>query len=356
MVKTIIEPVLRVDGTVLLGITTPNEDADNYYNTMMDAKRKDGTPMFHKVIIGLACDACVEKGIGKDCPHKRSRPPPWKSSRRNMDFNNLQTGDAALSARENLGVLAYNAQNVFSLHTVNMFAQSPRLSLKLEAGVVFCGMDPAGGGSASAFSLVSFCYENGHAIIVGIDQSTSYHSDDVASMVHQHFTNLRNHPKLRNSIYVVFIEANMSYLDADRIANELERKKQYRPIVIPSYDTTQKRRKGVWTDNPAKIAYADALSRALTSQQLACELNIIGQHAQEDIEMLIDQMKNYRRFIKSDPTKPFSTEAVTYSGKQVGKRDDLVMSLMMALHWSFKWMQSDENRVHLLELGKRVMN
>jgi hypothetical protein len=60
--KETIAPLLLVEHTALIGITTPMDTSCDY-SMMMDLKHANGDPMFNSLVITLMCDKCR---IGKD--------------------------------------------------------------------------------------------------------------------------------------------------------------------------------------------------------------------------------------------------------------------------------------------------
>lgn len=76
----VIVPLLEMDRTALLCISTP-QDSLNFYSGMMDMKHPNtGLPLFRTIKVGLACDACVAAGKPEKCTHQGSLVPEWKSS------------------------------------------------------------------------------------------------------------------------------------------------------------------------------------------------------------------------------------------------------------------------------------
>ncbi len=60
--KETIAPLLLVEHTALIGITTPMDTGCDY-SMMMDLKHANGDPMFNALAITLMCDKCR---LGKD--------------------------------------------------------------------------------------------------------------------------------------------------------------------------------------------------------------------------------------------------------------------------------------------------
>lgn len=75
MFSKIVVPLLGVDRTALLAISTPDVE-DNYYTSLMNVQCNDGKPLFKVLRIGMACESCIAAGV--PCSHKIFRLPFWK--------------------------------------------------------------------------------------------------------------------------------------------------------------------------------------------------------------------------------------------------------------------------------------
>src|SRR5690606_18800870 len=80
--SSIVIPLLQVNGTTLLSISTIR-DAENYYTRLLDsatvAKKRSS---FSILKIFSVCAKCRESGIAKNCKHMESEQPEWMSSSR----------------------------------------------------------------------------------------------------------------------------------------------------------------------------------------------------------------------------------------------------------------------------------
>ena len=73
----VIVPLLGVEGTAVLAITTPEQDLDNYFTILMDLKDPEtDEDLFKTIRLGLACEACVAAGKGAECTHMAHLAPP----------------------------------------------------------------------------------------------------------------------------------------------------------------------------------------------------------------------------------------------------------------------------------------
>lgn len=110
----VIVPLLGVEGTAVLAITTPEQDLDNYFTILMDLKDPETGPvcvlcgmedvlmtedqhdsdedLFKTIRLGLACEACVAAGKGAECTHMAHLAPPWKSASRQSKMREVGEG------------------------------------------------------------------------------------------------------------------------------------------------------------------------------------------------------------------------------------------------------------------------
>lgn len=73
-------PLMSVDGTAFLGITSPG-DEQNHFSLLQSLKDPKGEDLFFNIKIGLICEPCLEARL-TTCRHNLRRLPPWKSEAR----------------------------------------------------------------------------------------------------------------------------------------------------------------------------------------------------------------------------------------------------------------------------------
>lgn len=156
-------PLIGVNNTAILAISTPGEGSSNYYNHLLNITNEDGTPMFNTLEIGLACKACQIEGIPDRCYHKRVRLPPWKSGvRQRKQRRILENAGPEIVAQEVMGVAFSGATHPFRSVLLTRWAQDDHCVSWLQEtappAVVFMAIDPAGGGSLSDFAVCTTVY------------------------------------------------------------------------------------------------------------------------------------------------------------------------------------------------------
>ena len=145
--KETIAPLLLVEHTALIGITTPMDTGCDY-SMMMDLKHADGTPMFNSLAITLMCDKCRVANL-LECPHMEHEIPHWKrDKKRGALVQSIMSSDRALYLRENAGVITKAENTAFHHPSVDsLLATSYNLELSGNIRMpVFIAIDTAGGG------------------------------------------------------------------------------------------------------------------------------------------------------------------------------------------------------------------
>ena len=89
-------------------------------------------------------------------------------------------------------------------------------------------------------------------------QSASFRSDEIDQMLIDFVFALRRHRRYQGAAFVVAIEGNMSYIEADRIASIVQ-KSQVQPVVVLAEDGQHKGRFGVHTGHMEKSAYIEVI-------------------------------------------------------------------------------------------------
>lgn len=155
IVTDICVPLMQVKYTATLAISTPR-DSQNYYSHFFKMKKADGvTPLFNRVQIGLACEACRASGKGSECPHRLNLQPAWKTG---QDLARMLLTKEQFE-RESQGLFIEPHKPAFIPKFLsNWFNNEERMNYKYQqnAGIVFIAIDPSGGSTdQSEMSLVA---------------------------------------------------------------------------------------------------------------------------------------------------------------------------------------------------------
>lgn len=332
--KTVIVPLLGVSGTALLAISTPEADDDNYYSELMDMRDPDNPekPLFHIIPIGLACQDCVTAGAASACTHKSSFVPPWKSAARQRKVAQILAGDKDLHAQENMGMRVSGTQYMFPAQDIIRLAQRPRVTYTEPVRVVYCAIDPSGGGSQSDYALATVTRIKGNYTVLGLDRTPSADSRKVEQLVVDHLSRLRRYEPCRGALIVLYVEANMSWIEVDRVRLLAERA-VLQPCFIASHNS-KPGKLGVITDESNKAAYVDTLRHLLADDRLSHARHTQSEDPEACIYALHDQLRRFRRHYVA-PREPETQRGRAYmTGKGANRKDDLLLALMMAVYYS----------------------
>ena len=171
-----------------------------------------------------------------------------------------------------------------------------------------------------------------------MDTCSSCISDDVDEVLKEHVTELtKMYPR---ALIFEYIEANLSYLGANRMAN-ITRRISPHNIRVESKDPTPKARDGIWTGENEKYQYATAIAHALSVGSLcyADDSCFVSRNPVEVKDKFEKQLAQFRRITSPNPNPAFQKAKVTYSGE--GK-DDTVIVCGMCLYFSFDKRNSEE--------------
>lgn len=149
-----------------MAISSPSDEF-NYYSTLLELKRPDGSFLFEQVRIGLACKTCMDNGEAAACTHMTHIIPHWLSVARSELAKLLYQADEASYIREVKGGIASDYCYVFDKQLIQSFSrrQPYVFTDPNRVRTIYVGVDPSGGGSASKFAIVSITYVHGRKVV-----------------------------------------------------------------------------------------------------------------------------------------------------------------------------------------------
>lgn len=156
---------------------------------------------------------------------------------------------------------------------------------------------------------------------------------DVKNLVLRHLLALRQHPLYKYAQLRVFVENNLSRTVADIVRETvLQRSSGIGNAVVPSFDKRAGGGVGCPTFNEQKIAYTQLLHDVLSRGLLRFSAKRVGKEYDRHRETLFAQMASWSR-IEKPPTNPLARGGVTFGGKDSGKKDDVLLALMISLYY-----------------------
>jgi len=324
---------MGVSGTAVLAISTPDAHDDNYYNDLMDLEDPiTKQPLFKTIRIGLACDDCVAKGETNKCTHKQDLIPPWKSTTRQTRMQEILRSSVNTFNRENMGMVATDSQFMFPAYFVRALHKAPLFHISYNPDLLFLAIDPSGGGSQSDYAMATIAFCRGQYILVSIDHCSIADITVVNEMIVEHVVRLRKIHVFSRSHIFVYTEANMSWVEADRVARLLINP-NLQPIAIQSHDPQKKGRPGVITDESTKFGYVSLLRSLLQDTNILYAQQYTSADPNETKTAFEEQLRQFKRAIRPPADPEHNKFKVSYTGKGFAKKDDLAMAVMMACYW-----------------------
>lgn len=145
----VIFPLLRVMGTVLLCVSSPNSSSTGPSATLWNAKFRDGTSVVNRIDVTVVCPKCKERGVS-DCPHNQSVVPPWHNQGVNEMIEALYKTAQGAYRQEILGLTDGESIDAFKPEMFDPLVDPLRRSVFPPCiRVVMFSFDPSGGSKLS---------------------------------------------------------------------------------------------------------------------------------------------------------------------------------------------------------------
>jgi hypothetical protein len=146
--------------------------ARSFYTRLFKIKDPvTGLPIFAQLQVSLACNACKELGLAAQCKHMLHLVPEWQSSIRHERLKAVMADRPDLIQSELAG-LAFDAlQQCFRTQDIDTFMSAAVLPFVWRQNI-FIVIDPAAGGPASDFALISFTKQKGIITVSAFQERT----------------------------------------------------------------------------------------------------------------------------------------------------------------------------------------
>ena len=337
MFHEVIVPLLELETTALICISTP-QDSSNFYSMMFEMVDQAGEKLFNQIQISMVCEDCKLTAHPEKCTHMKHLLPKWKSGGKQDMVRQIYGENTTDMLRESMGVTTNNSSSIFQDDWLDTFtSRDPYVELT-PPRVVFVACDPNGGGS-SQMAIVSLFQDSNYFAVCGIESHAVKGHGEVRSLLETHVRGIRaTYP----GSYIIFVpESNLGH-EASHMAHMLKDVPNCRSLMEngePGVITTHKRKElyantaverfaggGIWYAQKFVCVnpFADANSRAARVKRMfRSQLGIFS-------KLVIPRGKEY------------NIPKIIYSGKQNGN-DDLVMTFMIGLYWSIQFMTGRSN-------------
>jgi hypothetical protein len=182
---------------------------------------------------------------------------------------------------------------------------------------------------------------------VSQDETDSAKSEDIDNMIDTHYSRLLKHERYKQCIIRVYIEANMSFIDADRVAKRLTILPIFQGrIEVVRFDDHG--RYGIWTSKDKKECYAMQLQISIPRARFVNDKEFLSQDEGGHKKEVFKQLKAFRKEVE-EPKNGSSSTALfykcSYTGKSTGEKDDWAMVYGILLH--HMWRDVSQNEAFL---------
>jgi hypothetical protein len=327
----VICPLMQVDITALIGISTIT-DENNFMTKYLKQKDSHGEPLFATKHIYLACQACREADKAHLCNHMKHLRPQWQSERKGRTVTDIMKGQSEMLAREVGGVASSIYQRAFPAKFIKRFSNLPPvvLSYDMSYDFMFHAIDPNGAGKASDIAITTIIRKFGQYIIIGLESFPCKTAKENHTFILQHVLAFRNDPRFTNTMSIFILENNLG-MESDHINNVLEENFGNFLVMNERNDGVHT---GFRTTHNMKMLAVETLREQIMNDAIRFvdddTMISMSRSVLDSREMLIEQLTEFREMLKESETQQ---PKKFYSGKCVGK-DDLIMSLLLAIHWS----------------------
>jgi len=338
----VVLPLLEVDATALIGISTPRDDDDgSYYSDIVRRCMPDGKLIFNVERIQGACEQCLrDLPDPTKCPHVRMVTPAHKSADKQRIVMQLYGDQKDVMARESLGIATSGVSGKFNKMSVDAFLHAAPVPAVTCRGPVYVAINPNGG--VSGYTVVSGCYVGDKLVVIGMDMTQVTNFDEMARFVQSHITELRNLMRHCNDRVPIVLLPESSL---GHEAAQIRAATQHLPGVVCCRETKEGRRWGVpLHDSPA---LADHLERVLDPKCappdfvkdtcIALSSPLVSTSAEKCVTEMDKQLKAWRPVYRTSG----DTRKLMYSGRVDGDgkirkhmRDDLCTALQLLSYWS----------------------
>ncbi len=339
----IIVPLLEVDKTALLCVSTPLSEF-NFYSVLTDVTTDDGTLVFETQRVTLACPKCAKMrermGVKESgtCKHKEDVIPKWKCPDRHRQVEAIyksvdRTDDFQ---RESQGVITSVEGYIFlppMLQYIHDQFRAPAENNHVPPFMIIT-IDPDGGGLtplAAELGVVTCYYVQGRMIIAGMYTHKGT-PDETAMSVAAHIGALRQVPRFSSSHIFLIPEANthaagQNYVFATR----------HIPRLTVVHDASKTI--GMRVTATLKLQYASETQMRIQERSICVDRDWVGRDRrastyQSEMQTVVAKLVAQLRLLKQVKTPGGAQQTVTgkfgEDGKPVpGQNDDLAIAFIM---------------------------
>lgn len=349
-------PLLQISKRVFTCATTPAPPG-SFFSVFSDkviSRNSNNDFFFRLVNHSLVCPRCYEENKAEKCVHKLGLIPPWKSLLRFTQMKRLVPAKRMKDYQaEVFGVMQPEGSRYFPAKLVDscflkrgMYERNP---FTTQSSTIFIAIDPASH-HRSCMGLSAIVYApEGQVLILGIS-SVGVEKCEViqvqmvcSSFVHrisQHVW-IRQRSRACKFSIVPIVECNNNEVLAQSILESIRSScyacnfNMINPFSKRNFSVDVSENLGVWTTERNKLAciqqlYGNILDGRVFIAKMACTVgetyraSNVPPTLESQRELLAAQLKNFRDLPNGK-----------VSGKDANTEDDLGMSLLMNVYWSY---------------------
>jgi len=327
-VKEIITPILVMESSCLIAISTLHHAPSNVFTMMMES----GLFKVHRVT--YICNACLQKGIRTTCKHKLGSNPNWISEERMYLMNQMFPQDESTAVtylRETMGIVEEASNACFTTESIKHLFDKPFSTITEPVRFVYIAIDPVAGSDVpegkSDFVIMSIA---GSQCIhwLGAEALDVVRTEDYEDILVEHIKRIKKIPFFETCTLVVDAEAGTG-LCAGNIEKIIET--HFSPVVFMRSGT---RVPGTRTSNESKLQMMQ-LTRYLLDHFM---INIFdgfittNKNKIDLFKKTKEQLTNYERLVFTGSSVRVQN-SVILSGKGLKKtrKDDLSVTLQRVI-------------------------
>ena len=336
VIKTVVMPLLTVETTCLVGISTLGSKSSNTFNKMLNSGA------FNDIRIAYICEPCRAIGMTDVCKHKIHEIPPWINSNNGV-IGAIFGEDDDEMLLETKGIFQEDDSYCFPRQLVQRMMSNPPVQITEPQRFVYISIDPCAGTdvanrSTSDFCITSICKPQ--TTICGLDAFESIDYNTYEPILCAHIRKIRSHPMLQNATIVVDIEAN----GQAEWAHILKIIREHGHVIALSDYT---RKEATNTTNSMKMD-AMKITRAMLDDN---DIRIMDMFATSNpnplamLKKMEEQFYNYERVIvQSTNIKTRNTVVLTGKGNNKKRLDDICLTLQRSIRSRRVFLESPKYR------------
>ena len=336
MFHEVIVPLLELETTALIAISTP-QDSTNFYSLMFEMKDPAGNKLFNQNKIEMVCEDCRNGPHPEKCTHMKHLLPRWKSSGKQDMVAQIYGDNSTDMLRESMGVTTEDSASVFHHSWVERLKTAPPYNFTNAPQFLWIACDPNGGGS-SAMSIVTIAMENNQYVVVGMEMHVVKGHGEIRSLLVTHVKALRKIYGIAQFIFVP--ESNLGH-EASHMSHMLNAEPRCKSLMErgePGVITTHKR-KELYTNFTVE-QFANGGIHFANEQSFVCSNPFADANlrAKSCKKSFLQQLTFFNKIVihKGKPEEG-NRPKIIYSGKKSGN-DDLVMTFIIGMYWSMMFM------------------